>query len=92
MESQHVARASLAKLDFGSVLSPPDPEANRQCGGTGVLIKRPLNVQERAPQSFAFRQERALGRASLAMAAVCTRTPLIVASVYGWASSDKNDA
>ena len=86
-----VAKASLRKLGYSCIISPPDPEAQRPSGGTAILVKRPLSCQECAPQTKRFEQAVALGRASLAMIAIGTHTPLLVVSVYGWGSSESSD-
>ena len=85
------AKASLASIGYGAVLTDSDPETQSPSGGVGILVKKPRAYHELHPKTEVFQQSRDLGRAVLAMIGVGTHVPVMVASLYGWSTQEAGE-
>eukprot|EP00969_Alexandrium_andersonii_P006418 278701-Alexandrium_andersonii.AAC.1 len=81
------ARYVAAREGFTAVFSPPCSEGVKASGGVGILVRKPIACIEMQPKTKEFTQAVEVGRAALAYIGVGTHTPLLVFSLYGWASA-----
>eukprot|EP00969_Alexandrium_andersonii_P226677 10010072-Alexandrium_andersonii.AAC.1 len=69
-------------------MTPTSPESAKAVGGVAIASKAGVTCQPVVPRSEQYREAFASGRALLCLATLGPRVPVMVASVYGWATQD----
>eukprot|EP00969_Alexandrium_andersonii_P154145 6814726-Alexandrium_andersonii.AAC.1 len=69
-------------------MSPSNPEAGSVAGGVAIFAKSHWCLHHIKPRTAAYAQAFGLGRAIMAILAPGGHFPILVASVYGWATEE----
>ena len=90
LHQREPARRLLSKAGYSAVFSCTDPESSGISGGVGLAVKKPLGSQACQPNTVAFKEAAALGRATLALVALGSHFPVLVCSFYAWHTPHKD--